>query len=208
MVKALLDAYDSLNLAHREVERIKGHMQRLSEQEAKPIPDITEEHSAGRVKVPVPWILRMLGLGGSVERALSVVQSRWQDAVAADIDRRQAAAREQEKTLERIKNLNDRILQSVQSILTGYGMSLQRLERMLEQQGLSRSPPSAPLRSRADGGAGRRPGCRQAVRRSRRGNSPRLSLARQGFSFRASKVARGGAGLAASDASRLQPPYS
>jgi len=150
MLKSLVDAHDSLNLAQREVQRIKDHLQQLASRErqrpesaelSKPACEVLRAcgvtaANPAKLEVAVPLWMRLLGLGGKIDRALNVLQSRWLDSQAVAIEKQRSAALEQERLQAKIDSLVERIGQGVQSILTGYGMSLQRLERMLEQQGL------------------------------------------------------------------------
>lgn len=100
IVKSLLDAYDSLALARREVERLR---------QERP----TNIETSAPVKLPL--LARWLGMSRIVEQALTTQRNDLAEKTAADDLRTQ------------------RLLES---ILTGYTMSLQRLERMLPGLGL------------------------------------------------------------------------
>lgn len=114
MLKALVDAHDALSLARREVQRVQANLKSLLD-EGNCLP-------LQRSSIPVPAWSRWLGLDRALNQALE--QYRLADE---EQSRRQAAS------LESVRQLLD-------SIVSGYTMSLQRLDRTLEQQGLEAIP--------------------------------------------------------------------
>jgi len=94
LVKSLLDAYDGLALAKRQVERARPEM----------------PTSAPAAEIRLPFLARLVGCRRLVEQALR------------DQEREQAA-----KTAAN----NEQSQRLLESIVTGYTMSLQRLERTL-----------------------------------------------------------------------------
>src|SRR5262249_43422121 len=108
-LKTLVDLYDALALARREVQRV---------QEAAPAPEPSPEQPA----VPQPpgtfWC-RWFGPAADAGRERRLVE--------------QERRRQAEEAARRVRQLLD-------SVLTGYTMSLQRLERALQQHGLEAIP--------------------------------------------------------------------
>jgi molecular chaperone GrpE len=105
LLKALVDVYDALALAEREVRR--------AEDGASPPPEPTAATPAP-VR-PSLWA-RLFGLGRTIADQQSTITALRQQLAA------------------------DRSRQVLASILTGYTMSLQRVERALRQQGLEPIP--------------------------------------------------------------------
>jgi molecular chaperone GrpE len=108
LLKTLVDLYDALALARREVQRV---------QEAAPEP------------APEP---------PAVPQPPGTFWSRWFGGPAEDAGRErllveQERRRQAEEAARRVRQLLD-------SVLTGYTMSLQRLERALQQHGLEAIP--------------------------------------------------------------------
>ncbi len=111
LLKTLVDAHDALSLARREVQRIQDSL--------VPLLNNKEDSTKPDANPPgLPFWVRWLGLA-------KVVQQAGRDLVVLQEQRDQEVS----ENLERIRALVD-------SILAGYAMSLQRLERALEQHGL------------------------------------------------------------------------
>lgn len=106
LLKTLIEIYDALALARREVQRL---LDRSAPEAAAPTP----------VKIWVPYWARWFGLGELIERQIAPLR-----AAAGGLS-------EAEQTRDR------RILDS---LLTGYQMSLDRIDRALEQYGLEPIP--------------------------------------------------------------------
>ncbi len=112
LVKALLDVHDALALAFREVQRVQATaFAALDELAQSP----TAEDKQGLAKGTSFW-------------------SKWFGPAAADLaeQERQTRARVQQQSARCASQAR----QLCDSLLTGYRMSLQRIERALEQQGL------------------------------------------------------------------------
>jgi molecular chaperone GrpE len=116
-LKAVLDVYDALALARREVQRL--HAQLPAEPTAT-----TDLPAPPDVSVQLPFWARWLRLGAAVETAVAPLHD-WTHRATA----RLAAA-----------DTASRLRQMVDAILVGYDMSLQRLERTLRQCGLETIP--------------------------------------------------------------------
>jgi molecular chaperone GrpE len=110
LLKALLDVHDALSLARREIERVQSKLEQSLRQCTLPAPQ--------SVAISLPAWARWLGLDTCVMRA-------QEDAAQT----RAAGSRQLSENLDSVRCLVD-------SIVTGYGMSLQRLERSLQQHGL------------------------------------------------------------------------
>jgi molecular chaperone GrpE len=149
VVKALLDAHDALGLAEREVARIQAALAEL-----RPFPDTAEAASAPAALPPLaeapritfPWWARWLGLHRRLQHQISTWETwlddvtpryrgllTWQGQLETAQARlsaaRQAAAADFTAACTRLRH-------SLDALLAGYAMSLQRLQRTLEQLGL------------------------------------------------------------------------
>jgi molecular chaperone GrpE len=113
LLKTLVDAYDALSLAEREVRRLL---------DSTPLPSGGERPAVTGtppvIKLKIPHWARWIGLDVSVEAQLAPLYA-W----------RQTQQPAPDPSAERYR-------QSLDALLTGYRMSLQRIERTLEQQGL------------------------------------------------------------------------
>jgi molecular chaperone GrpE len=103
LLKTLIDLYDALFLAGREVRRAESNL----------LPALGPSSASAAVEEHLPLLARLFG-GRALRRLLSEEAARRQEA-------EQVAAR---------------LRQLVSSIVTGYTMSVQRLERALQQHGL------------------------------------------------------------------------
>ena len=112
LLKTLIDAHDALSLAERQVCRLLDAWAGLATRPTDPV------EAPPVIKLKIPHWARWLGLDASIEAQLAPLYA-WRQS-------QQPAA---DPTAERYR-------QSVDALLTGYRMSLQRIERALEQQGL------------------------------------------------------------------------
>ena len=96
------------------------------------------------VDIRLPWWVRFLGGGRSVDEGLAKVRSWWKTQRDHALQQQRNLAENQKAAAEKVEReasaLCDRIHQTVQSILTGYGMSLQRLDRAIQQHELEPIP--------------------------------------------------------------------
>jgi molecular chaperone GrpE len=119
LLKALLDVHDALTVGSREVLRVQDaialHLAQIAEL-TQPYP--VDAGLLQRAASPSFW-QRWSGGGTAAHR----------DALAAVQAHEEQAARQVRERLERLR-------QMTASLATGYTMSLQRVERALEQQGL------------------------------------------------------------------------
>jgi len=129
LVKTLLDVYDALALAGREMQRIQEAIQTSLQQltaSSAPTPSVAEDGTAGLLPLWARW----LGVDRLVRDALEQQRAKLLQA-----DQGTGAQRQQQQvqTLARVGDLLD-------SAVTGFTMSLQRVERALVQHGLEPIP--------------------------------------------------------------------
>jgi molecular chaperone GrpE len=138
LLKTLLDLHDALSLAGREVPRVEAALLPALDQlaagggEAAP-----PAESAPPAEVELPFMARLFGGGAAVRRALAAGREQ------AAARRSEAAARAEEEARQRREEGEQaaaRVRQLVTSVVTGYTMSVQRLERALQQYGLEPIP--------------------------------------------------------------------
>jgi molecular chaperone GrpE len=115
LLKTLIDAHDALSLAQREVQRL------LENPPAPPPREITPPPS---VEVRLPLWARWLGLATSVEQQIAPLRT-W---------------RAEQPPPPGLHEYAQRFRQILDALLVGYSMSLQRIERAFEQQGLEAIP--------------------------------------------------------------------
>jgi molecular chaperone GrpE len=132
LLKTLVDLYDALALARRELQRVQETvlplLDRLAETEGEGAPAAESAPAA-----PPPSFLARL-FGGRREEPRPVTALRQELAAVrrrleAEMERRRQAA----EAAARAQGFLD-------SVITGYTMSLQRLERALHQHGLEPIP--------------------------------------------------------------------
>ena len=113
LLKTLIDAYDALSLAEREMLRLASNAPRTPANVLPP-PD---------VKIKVPHWARWLGLDVSIDAQLAPLRA-WVESQA----RTPTTAPDEKQS------------QALDALLVGYRMSLKRIERALEQYGLEAIP--------------------------------------------------------------------
>lgn len=132
LLKSLVDIYDALALAERESRRVQEAVLPVLEQAARPaavapLVDLPAEKVA---QAALPGWARWLGLEGKLRAALEVHQAGLaagrNTAAQTNPDQRQTDAA---RAAAQVRDM-------LSSMLTGYAMSLQRLDRALRQHGL------------------------------------------------------------------------
>jgi molecular chaperone GrpE len=159
LLKTLIDVHDALSLADREIKRGATPVTELVEEAIDALDDAEEELTT---PPPAPAQAPPRSLWS---RLLGAAPSPPATATTAD----QNAHRQRRAELcERLRGRREdlaRLLQTLDSLLSGYQMSLQRLQRALAQAGLESIPavgqPFDPERMEvleATPGSGRQPG--------------------------------------------------
>jgi molecular chaperone GrpE len=146
LLKTLVDLYDNLALARREVQRVQEVLEPCLDQLAP------ADISAGHEPAQAPSLFPPREEGAPESPACRLPEplrrslwARWFGARGDDDDvaslRQEAAARLKELRILRERQAQSRqaaarVAQLVASLITGYTMSLQRVERVLQQSGL------------------------------------------------------------------------
>ena len=115
LLKTLLDAHDALSLAEREVQRLRQN---------SPVPPPAEITPPPAVEIRLPFWARWLGLGTTLEQQIAPLRT-W---------------RSEQPPPPGLAEYVERFRQVLDALLVGYRMSLQRIERAFEQQGLEPIP--------------------------------------------------------------------
>ncbi len=130
LLKTLVDLYDALALAGREVQRMQSSLATLLEQ--------MTPAAAGAAEAALPepppvaarsWWQRLFGAGPRDSAALRHEVARLRSELLEERRRRLEDA-------IRVLAAANRVRQAVASLVMGYGMGLQRIERALGQHGL------------------------------------------------------------------------
>jgi molecular chaperone GrpE len=129
LLKTLVDLYDALALARRELQRVQETALPLLAGLTEPAVSPAEGPSPVTTPTRAPsfWS-RWFGGGGPERQADAAVNAAGQALEAEQQRRRQAA-----EAAGRVRGF-------LESVITGYTMSLQRLERALRQHGLEPIP--------------------------------------------------------------------
>jgi molecular chaperone GrpE len=127
LLQTLVELHDALALAAREAERVRNEVlpaldKFAAEDDPGPTPNLPDVPPR-----PSAWA-RLLG-GAGAARELETLRSRWE----AWRKQEEAGARSRREAAGRVRRL-------LASLVTGYTMSLQRLERALRQHGLDPIP--------------------------------------------------------------------
>jgi molecular chaperone GrpE len=121
LLKTLIDAHDALSLAQREVQRLLDN----APNDPAPAPVHVDPPPAFKLKLPT-WT-RWFGLDTSIDAQLAPLRA-WADA------------QQRTNSSSPVDESAHRYRQSLEALLVGYAMSMQRIERALEQQGLEAIP--------------------------------------------------------------------
>ena len=117
LLKTLIDIHDNLALARREVLRAQENL----------LPILDQLASSSEL-VPLP------------KETIAPVWLRWLGAGKAYTDASRTFQKAQEERARQSADAIQRVRQFITSLITGYTMSLQRLERTLDQHGLEPIP--------------------------------------------------------------------
>lgn len=140
LVKVLVDLHDSLALANREVQRVEGTLEPLLDDLAEtaegPDSPPTPLAPARSAAVPRSFLGRLFGAPSppsALEEECAQLRAQLQEE-------RQARSGRTESLLADVREAVEKVRQTVDSLVTGYGMSVQRVERALRQHGLETIP--------------------------------------------------------------------
>jgi molecular chaperone GrpE len=120
LLKTLVDLYDALALARREVQRVQETALPVFDEFAGPDGTAAERQAPENAPAP-PLLYRLFGGGWAERKAEAALQ---------------AVRQQQQQTAEAA----GRARAFLDSVITGYTMSLQRVERALHQYGLEPIP--------------------------------------------------------------------
>jgi molecular chaperone GrpE len=142
LLKTLVDLYDALALARQQVARAQDALLPLLEEVAEP-PEEPEPGPPPALTLPSPaasgWG-RWFGAGGPREGAAALRRAA-DDAVRQALqEQRQRYRRALQQHHQRRAESAGRVRQVFDSVVTGYTMSLQRVERTLRQYQLEEIP--------------------------------------------------------------------
>jgi molecular chaperone GrpE len=124
LLKTLIDAHDALSLAEREVRRLLDNPPALPDPPTPPLAKGGVAPAPPQIKLRIPHWARWLGLDVSIEAQLAPLRA-WCAAQSGQ----PATPAGPDESATRLEQILD-------ALLVGYSMSLQRLERAMEQQGL------------------------------------------------------------------------
>jgi molecular chaperone GrpE len=130
LLRTLIDLFDALSLARREVQRVQDAIVPLLDQLTTIFssPSTTSNLPPPPQEFPVPWWVRLLGLQKPLKGHLASYHEWWENQQKIAAAQQQILAQQQQQGEEQAQTLTVRIRQAVGSILTGYAMSLHGLE--------------------------------------------------------------------------------
>jgi len=145
LLKTLIDVQDALSLALREASRVQETLEPLLDGlSAAPEPEAV---NLGQVGVPPlespprPWLARLLGVQGVDSERLAAWQEQARSAYAKNATEGvEVFGRRVRERGEQSKQGCERVKQMLGSLIAGYRMGLQRVERALQQNGLEAIP--------------------------------------------------------------------
>ena len=154
LLKTLLDVHDAFCLAEREICRIQETTLPLLDEltfdtvpdgESEPAPAFEPLLPASAGRESPGWWQRWFGHQRisaelQAQQQLQRALEEQQQALAAQRTQYEQLLRQQRDHQEKAEQVSERLDQLIDSIVTGYRMSLQRLERALQQSGLEPIP--------------------------------------------------------------------
>jgi molecular chaperone GrpE len=145
LLKALIDVHDALSLASREAQRVQEDLlPTLAALLGEPAPwslTLADVETPALDGGPRPLLARLLGVRGIEQSRLDEWQQRTRTALeeetAAQHQKHQAT---QQDRYRQAQEGVERVRQLLASLVAGYRMGLQRIERALQQNGLEAIP--------------------------------------------------------------------
>lgn len=145
LLKALVDIHDALSLASREAQRVQDNLlPTLAELVGEPAAlalALGEVETPALEAGPRPLLARLLGVRGVEAARLD----DWRQQTRAVLEKAVAAQQEayraaHEDRYRQARQGAERVQQLLASLVAGYRMGLQRIERALRQNGLEAIP--------------------------------------------------------------------
>jgi molecular chaperone GrpE len=140
LLKTLVDLADALGLAQREVQKVRAAVEPALEQLVASAPPGSAPPAPPAVQpiepVPVSSWARWLGLGETVRKSLADYWTKVEALGKSYIAQHQRQLEEQQERQVHAGRAAERVRHLLDSVLTGYAMSVQRVERALQQHGL------------------------------------------------------------------------
>ena len=142
LLKTLVDLHDALALAGREVQRVQNGLLPLLEEMATGTEEMVEEQTAEPTLLPAmsSWWRRLFGKRPAQASPLAKENAQLRSELREERRLGAERASRAREAAERGRQVAERVRQAVGSLITGYGMSLQRVERALAQHGLEAIP--------------------------------------------------------------------
>jgi molecular chaperone GrpE len=144
LLKTLIDLYDALSLAKREVERLAEFEE--VDRESKevfgdPRTEIAQDDSPPpTVTIALPFWARWFGGAAAVERGLAPLRAWEADRQLRRVEIPPPSPRDESEQDHDAEDPLDLLREKVDALLIGYDMGLQRLDRALQQHGLEPIP--------------------------------------------------------------------
>lgn len=145
LLKALVDVHDALALASREAQRVQENLlptlAQLVDEPAALVLALDDVAMPTLEAGPRPLLARLLGVRGVSEQHLA----DWRQQARSALERAALAKHEEFQAVQQDRYRQarqgvERVQQLLASLVTGYRMGLQRVERALQQHGLEAMP--------------------------------------------------------------------
>ena len=139
LLKTLVELHDSLSLASREVARAQNSIQPLLQKVVEVLEPGEADHSQAvaphdsDLQTQLPWLARWFGVRPTDTRPL-------RDEIARLRERREHERLKNKSRHDQAVHAAQSATASLSALLTGYTMSLQRVDRALKQHGLEPIP--------------------------------------------------------------------
>lgn len=129
LLKTLVDLYDALALGGREAQRVQDYVLPVMERMLTAIEPESEPPPAAPPQTPTASRPFWAFWRPTSPTTAAEIHAQWEDWWKKELQRRQART-------EQLQQSGERLRQMLTALITGYTMSLQRIERALRQQGL------------------------------------------------------------------------
>ena len=145
LLKALIDVHDALALAAREAQRVQENLlPTLADLAGEPPPwslSLDDVETPPLNSEPRPLLARLLGVRAVEEGRLN----DWRQQTRGALEKAAAARQQDYRAAQQERHRHakqgvERVQQLLASLVAGYRMGLQRIERALQQNGLEAIP--------------------------------------------------------------------